>query len=268
MLLTCLLGDNAEITSIARVFTKEGNRDTELYVGSVKSNIGHLEATSRIAGLMKAVLILKHGMIPLSLDFETPRKNLRLDERKIKILTELTPLPVRGTPRVSVNSFGYGGTNAHIILDAAPKELQNGHSSGHSNLEAESTNGTTTNGTNGVNGINGTDGHAVNGINGVNGTNGHAVNGTNGHATNGTNGVTKENGVGHNSSSHSPSSNRPTLLPIQFSLLCRKHHPRLVYRVLLSVWTWFECCTFRRQGPSLRSCSRYLYPYFRIFNVE
>ncbi|OBT81690.1 Type I Iterative Polyketide synthase (PKS) [Pseudogymnoascus sp. 03VT05] len=196
-------GDNAEITSIARVFTQEGNRDTELYVGSVKSNIGHLEATSGIAGLMKAVLILKHGMIPPNLDFETPKKNLRLDERKIKILTELTPLPVHGTPRVSVNSFGYGGTNAHIILDAAPKELQHGHANGHSTPEAEIANGTATNGTNGVNGTNGTNGHTANGTNGVNGTNGHTVNGTNGHATNGTNGhatngtngVPQENGI-------------------------------------------------------------------------
>ncbi len=82
-------GDNAEVSSIARVFTNAGARDNELFIGSVKGNIGHLEATSGMSGLIKSVLILKHGMIPPNIDLETPKKNLRLKERKLKVWLRL-----------------------------------------------------------------------------------------------------------------------------------------------------------------------------------
>jgi len=79
------IGDNAEISSIAEVFT-EGNDRDELYVGSIKSNIGHLEASSGVAGLMKAILILKHGQIPPNIDFIKPKPSLRLEERRIRVI--------------------------------------------------------------------------------------------------------------------------------------------------------------------------------------
>ncbi|MCJ1309677.1 hypothetical protein MMC25_003337 [Agyrium rufum] len=110
-------GDNAEISSIAEVFCAESGRKDDLYVGSIKSNIGHLEASSGVAGLLKAILILKHGMIPPNIDFIKPKPTLHLEERKIKIATGMVPLPSTGPRRVSVNSFGYGGTNAHVILE-------------------------------------------------------------------------------------------------------------------------------------------------------
>ncbi|EFQ30570.1 beta-ketoacyl synthase domain-containing protein [Colletotrichum graminicola] len=114
-------GDNAEISSIAEVFCPEGQREDGLYVGSIKSNIGHLEASSGVAGLLKAILILKHGAIPPNIDFIEPKPVLHLEERKIKIATKTVPLPSSAGPRrVSVNSFGYGGTNAHVILEAPP----------------------------------------------------------------------------------------------------------------------------------------------------
>lgn len=78
-------GDNAEISSIAEVFT-DGNDRERLYVGSIKSNIGHLEASSGVAGLMKAILILKHGQIPPNIDFIKPKPSLRLEERRIRVL--------------------------------------------------------------------------------------------------------------------------------------------------------------------------------------
>jgi acyl transferase domain-containing protein len=76
-------GDQAEIGSISEVFCK--NRDSPLLVGSIKSNIGHLEAASGMAGLMKAILILKTQSVPPNLDFIQPKDGLRLKERNIKV---------------------------------------------------------------------------------------------------------------------------------------------------------------------------------------
>ncbi|KAJ5833041.1 Highly reducing polyketide synthase sdnO [Penicillium riverlandense] len=113
-------GDNAEISSINEVFCEEAKRKSDIYVGSIKSNIGHLEASSGIAGIIKGIMIVKKGLIPPNIDLETPKPSLKLDERKIKIPLQLTPLPEPEQPgpsRVSLNSFGYGGTNAHVILE-------------------------------------------------------------------------------------------------------------------------------------------------------
>jgi acyl transferase domain-containing protein len=79
------IGDNAEISSIAEVFCEKSGRQTDLYVGSIKSNIGHLEASSGVAGLLKAILILKHGQIPPNIDFIKPKPTLHLEERHIKV---------------------------------------------------------------------------------------------------------------------------------------------------------------------------------------
>jgi acyl transferase domain-containing protein len=78
-------GDNAEISSISQVFCADTERKDNIYVGSIKSNIGHLEASSGVAGLMKAVLILKHGMIPPNIDFIKPKEGLRLEERHVTV---------------------------------------------------------------------------------------------------------------------------------------------------------------------------------------
>ncbi|KAK3315855.1 hypothetical protein B0H66DRAFT_498897 [Apodospora peruviana] len=129
-------GDKAEIGSISKVFGREAGRKGELVVGSIKSNIGHLEASSGVASLVKAVMVLKKNQIPPQLNFVTPKPTLHLDERGIKIpleLTPLTPVGYEGPRRVSVNSFGYGGTNAHAILEAydadaiTTKALTNGN---------------------------------------------------------------------------------------------------------------------------------------------
>ncbi|KPM37670.1 Lovastatin diketide synthase LovF [Neonectria ditissima] len=190
-------GDNAEISSIAEVFCPGGQREDGLYVGSIKSNIGHLEASSGVAGLLKAILILKHGAIPPNIDFIKPKPTLHLEERKIKIATEMVSLPSSTGPRrVSVNSFGYGGTNAHVILEA-PTAFEKPEGV----IVLKTLNGTNghSNGTNGYS--NGTNGHAAD----ANGTNGHMeeiiqsvkektphveANGTN--ETNGTNGVARD----------------------------------------------------------------------------
>nr|ALQ32917.1 putative polyketide synthase [Fusarium redolens] len=129
-------GDREEIASISKVFCEESGRTDDLYVGSIKTNIGHLEATSGIAGLLKSILILKHGYIPANLNFIKPKPSLKLYEKKIKIPSKLTKLPTpqnNGPARVSVNSFGYGGTNCHVILEApGPKPQLNGNTNGTS----------------------------------------------------------------------------------------------------------------------------------------
>ncbi|KAM0421170.1 hypothetical protein ACHAPT_011062 [Fusarium lateritium] len=172
-------GDSAEISSIAEVFCPKGQREDGLYVGSIKSNIGHLEASSGVAGLLKAVLILKHGAIPPNIDFIEPKPTLHLEERKIKIATDVVPLPSTGPWRVSVNSFGYGGTNAHVILEA-PSTYE-----GPEHVQTQVS--TQSNGTNGhlveTNGANG-QAKETNGKKETHGSNGHVekTNGTNGHA--------------------------------------------------------------------------------------
>ncbi|KAM0345449.1 hypothetical protein ACHAPU_006376 [Fusarium lateritium] len=140
-------GDREEIASINKVFCEESGRTDDLYVGSVKTNIGHLEATSGIAGLLKSILILKHGHIPANLNFIKPKPSLKLYEKKIKIPSELTklPTPQEGPARVSVNSFGYGGTNCHVILEAPSSKLQlNGSTNGTTTHEDNLTNGSST----------------------------------------------------------------------------------------------------------------------------
>ncbi|GKU06255.1 unnamed protein product [Fusarium langsethiae] len=134
-------GDREEIGSISKVFCEDSGRTDDLYVGSVKTNIGHLEATSGIAGLLKSILILKHGQIPATLNFIKPKPSLKLYEKKIKIPSELIklPSPQNGPPRVSLNSFGYGGTNCHVILQAPDSKNLNGVTNGIPN---ETSNGT------------------------------------------------------------------------------------------------------------------------------
>ena len=78
-------GDKEEVGSISSVFCEGVKRETELYIGSVKSNIGHLEACSGLAGLLKSILILQNGIIPPNIDFKEPKPTLRLDDRTLKV---------------------------------------------------------------------------------------------------------------------------------------------------------------------------------------
>ena len=92
-----------------------------LLMGSVKSNIGHLESASGIAGLIKSLLIFKHGKVPPNLHFITPNPAIDFDGLNITVPTKTMPLPrIKGKKLISINSFGFGGTNAHIVLQAPP----------------------------------------------------------------------------------------------------------------------------------------------------
>ncbi|MBL4906257.1 MAG: type I polyketide synthase, partial [Sneathiella sp.] len=110
-----IVGDAAEVGAIGRFFGP--HRDKELLIGSAKSNAGHLEAGSGMAGLIKATLVVKNGIIPKSLHVQKQRDDIPFDEYRIKVATETTSVENRDNPIVvGVNSFGFGGANGHAIL--------------------------------------------------------------------------------------------------------------------------------------------------------
>ncbi|MER7132435.1 aminotransferase class III-fold pyridoxal phosphate-dependent enzyme [Streptosporangium saharense] len=111
------LGDPIEMGALTRTY---GRRKAGLcHVGSVKSNIGHAEAAAGIAGLVKLVLCLRNGHLPASLHATPPNPRLRLDGTRMRVVTE--PLAWTGESLVgAVSSFGFGGTNAHVIVSVAP----------------------------------------------------------------------------------------------------------------------------------------------------
>ena len=103
------LGDPIEVNALSRVLA---DRSDTVYLGSVKTNIGHLEAASGLAGVIKVVLSLQHGLIPPHLHYETPNPGMNLGP--LQIPTE--PVPYPSGSLAGVSSFGFGGTNAHVVL--------------------------------------------------------------------------------------------------------------------------------------------------------
>ena len=115
------VGDPIEAEAIGRVFGKSHAGKPKTLVGSIKSNIGHLEPAAGIAGLIKATLCVKHAKIPPNLHFQSPNPNIKFDELGIKVATGLAPFPEAGMTRIAaVNSFGFGGTNACAVVQQPP----------------------------------------------------------------------------------------------------------------------------------------------------
>ena len=111
------VGDPIECGALGRVLGAPRSDDTRCLIGSVKSNIGHLEAASGIAGLTKVLLALRHRRIPANLHFNEPNPKIDFDNWKLDVVTASTELPTREKPLViGVNSFGFGGTNAHLAI--------------------------------------------------------------------------------------------------------------------------------------------------------
>ena len=109
-------GDPRETRAIGAVFSV--NREQPLSVGSVKTNIGHLEGASGLAGIIKATLSLENQKIPPNMHFKSPNPEIKFDDWKITIPTTTKDWhSPNGIRRASINSFGYGGTNAHVILE-------------------------------------------------------------------------------------------------------------------------------------------------------
>jgi thioester reductase-like protein len=119
------VGDPIESEALGRVIGAGRADDNKCLMGSVKTNIGHLESGSGIAGMIKAALVLYHRMIPPNQNFRTPNPRIPFNALGLEVVKELRPLPQREgrLPVASVNSFGFGGTNAHIVMEAAPRPL-------------------------------------------------------------------------------------------------------------------------------------------------
>lgn len=118
------LGDPIETRALGTVLRED--REIDCVIGSVKTNIGHLEAASGIAGLIKLTLALKHRQIPPNLNFKTPNPDIPFDDLRLRVpvVPEYWPENVSGVPRLAgINSFGFGGTNAHIIVGEAPQAV-------------------------------------------------------------------------------------------------------------------------------------------------
>ncbi|OAA72144.1 Beta-ketoacyl synthase [Cordyceps fumosorosea ARSEF 2679] len=117
-------GDWRELKAISETLGASRTTDNPIFVGSVKPNIGHLEGAAGVAGLIKAVLMLERERIPPHVNFETPNPDIDFREWKVKVSRAATAWPSNLKKRVSVNCFGFGGTNAHVILDGAAEYLQ------------------------------------------------------------------------------------------------------------------------------------------------
>lgn len=116
------LGDPIEIQALTEAFaTTRGRTDGVCAVGSVKTNIGHLDAAAGVAGFLKAVLALKHKTLPPSLHFESPNPRIDFNKSPFRVHSRLSTWDHQDIPRrAAVSSFGIGGTNAHIVLQEAP----------------------------------------------------------------------------------------------------------------------------------------------------
>jgi acyl transferase domain-containing protein/NADPH:quinone reductase-like Zn-dependent oxidoreductase/thioesterase domain-containing protein/acyl carrier protein len=116
------VGDPIEAAALGAVLGRDRPLGSRCLIGSVKTNIGHLESGSGIAGLIKAALVLHHRTVPATLNYERPNPSIPFDDLRLEVITDTRPLPDGDgrPPVVGVNSFGFGGTNAHAVLEAAP----------------------------------------------------------------------------------------------------------------------------------------------------
>jgi len=113
-----ILGDPIEVEALAQLFRRQSPADPPCYLSSVKANIGHTETASGIAGLIKVVLMLEHGCIPPQALLERLNPNMSLEGTRLEIPRRAVNWRTEGTPRIAgVSSFGFGGTNAHVVLE-------------------------------------------------------------------------------------------------------------------------------------------------------
>ena len=118
------LGDPIEAYALGRVFGEERASDQPLLIGSVKTNIGHLEGAAGIAGLIKLLLSVHHRQIPPSLNFVTPNPQIDFAASKLRVVTKLEPWPEPGKPATGgVSAFGWGGTNCHVIIEESDHRM-------------------------------------------------------------------------------------------------------------------------------------------------
>lgn len=117
-------GDTREMEGLSRTFSRHRTPSEKLLVGSVKTNIGHLEACAGLAALIKSVYILETGVIPPTRNVRELNTKIRWEDWHLQVPVTQTPWPTSGLRRISTQGFGYGGTNAHLILDDAAHYLE------------------------------------------------------------------------------------------------------------------------------------------------
>lgn len=125
------LGDTIEALALGNVLGRDRTQGSPCLLGALKTNLGHLEAASGIASIMKTVLVLKHGQVPPNLHFQTPNPDIPFDTLQLEVPHRLMTWPDAPHPRIAgVNAFGFGGSNAHVVLEEPPASTNDASAAG------------------------------------------------------------------------------------------------------------------------------------------